>query len=82
MNVSVIFLGFLPRLNEIDATFKHAYIESSGIQAGQDPIQTIMASTVAEINKTMKETLEMASSHLRSAPQTKKDKSKNGKNDT
>ena len=28
MNVNVIFLGFLRRLNQIDATFKYAYIES------------------------------------------------------
>jgi HEAT repeat protein len=82
MNVNIIFLGFLRRLNQIDATFKHAYIESSGIHAGEDPIQTIMVSTVKKINETMKETLEMAGAHLRSPPQTTEDKSKNGKNDT
>jgi HEAT repeat protein len=68
MNVNVIFLGFLRQLNEIDAAFKHTYMESSGIQAGQDPINATMTATVAEINKVMTETLEMASIHLRLTP--------------
>jgi HEAT repeat protein len=82
MNVNVIFLGFLRRLNEIDATFKHAYIESYGIQADQDAVRTTMTATVGEIKKTMTETLEMASAHLRGAPQAPQDRSKDGKNET
>lgn len=64
INASVIFFGFMRRLYLIDAAFRHAYIESSGIQGGQDVVKTAMTSTVAEIKKTMSETLGFASTHL------------------
>jgi hypothetical protein len=37
VNVNVLFLGFQRQLNEIDATFKHAYIEGSDF--GGDDMQ-------------------------------------------
>lgn len=59
MNVNVIFLGFLRQVNEIDATFKHAYIESRDF--GPDDV----AETVRQIERAMKETLTMAAANLR-----------------
>ncbi len=62
MNVNVIFLGFLRQLNEIDATFKHAYIESHTF--GTDD----MLATVKQIDRAMERTLNMAARHLRNLP--------------
>lgn len=62
MNVNVIFLGFLRQLNEIDATFKHAYIESHTF--GTDD----MRATVKQINNAVEQTLTMAARHLRNLP--------------
>jgi hypothetical protein len=58
MNVNVIFLGFLRQLNEIDATFKHAYIESDDFSPDD------MKKTVERIEKVTSETLELARQHL------------------
>jgi hypothetical protein len=58
MNVNVIFLGFLRQLNEIDATFKHAYIESRYF--GTDD----MDKTIKGIEVTVSQTLEMTERHL------------------
>jgi HEAT repeat protein len=62
MNVNVIFLGFLRQLNEIDATFKHAYIESHTF--GTDD----MRATVKQIDNAVEQTLTMAARHLRNLP--------------
>jgi HEAT repeat protein len=62
MNVNVIFLGFLRQLNEIDATFKHGYIESHTF--GTDD----MRATVKQINNAVEQTLTMAARHLRNLP--------------
>jgi hypothetical protein len=62
MNVNVIFLGFLRQLNEIDATFKHAYIESHTFGAGD------MRATVQQIDNAVEHTLTMAANHLRNLP--------------
>lgn len=78
MNVNVIFLGFLRRLNEIDATFKHTYIESSGTQAGQEAVRTTMAATVEEIKKTMDETLQMTSAHIKGSAESSQKSDKIG----
>ncbi|MCX6673105.1 MAG: HEAT repeat domain-containing protein [Methanothrix sp.] len=58
MNVNVIFLGFLRQLNEIDATFKHAYLESQNFGIAQ------MNETVTQIQVTMNKTLILASDYL------------------
>lgn len=58
MNVNVIFLGFLRQVNEIDATFKHAYLTGSKFGA------TNMEQTVTKIEKTIVHTLEMTAQHL------------------
>jgi hypothetical protein len=62
MNVNVIFLGFLRQLNEIDATFKHAYIESHAFGADD------MRATVSQIENAVEQTLTMAARHLRVVP--------------
>jgi HEAT repeat protein len=58
MNVNIIFLGFLRQLNEIDATFKHAYLES------QDFGTTQMNETVNQIYRAMNQTLILAANYL------------------
>lgn len=61
VNVNVLFLGFLRQLNQIDATFKHAYIE--GHDFGADDMQK----TVGRIERTVGRTLMLTSDHLSSA---------------
>jgi HEAT repeat protein len=63
MNVNVIFLGFLRQLNEIDATFKHAYIERHGFGASD------MRETVQQIEAAVTQALDMAARHLRIPPE-------------
>ncbi len=58
MNVNVIFLGFLRQLNEIDATFKHAFIENEDFGTEH------MKHTVQQIEEAMSQALEMAAGHL------------------
>jgi hypothetical protein len=58
MNVNVIFLGYLRQLNEIDATFKHAYLERQDFGTDQ------MNETVTQICKTINQTLVFASNYL------------------
>jgi HEAT repeat protein len=60
VNVNVLFLGFLRQLNQIDATFKHAYIE--GRDFGADDMQE----TVGRIERTVGRTLMLTSNHLSS----------------
>lgn len=67
MNVNIIFLGFLRQLNEIDATFKYAYIQSD--KFGTDH----MRQTVDRIEKTMARTLNMAARHLNVSLPTSED---------
>ena len=64
MNINVIFLGFLRRLNQIDATFKHAYIES------RDFGTTQMHETVQEIEEAVTQALNMARSYLHGVEKT------------
>jgi hypothetical protein len=59
VNVNVLFLGFLRQLNQIDATFKHGYIESRDFSS-QD-----MEATVRGIQHAVDLTLAMARVHLR-----------------
>jgi hypothetical protein len=61
LDVNVIFLGYLRQLNQIDATFKHAYIE--GFEFGIDD----MKSTVQQIDRTLDRTLAMTAAHLGTA---------------
>jgi hypothetical protein len=58
MNVNIIFLGYLRQLNEIDATFKYAFMEDE--EFGTDH----MHRTVEQIERTMFQTLEMAARNL------------------
>ena len=62
MNVNVIFLGFLRQLNEIDATFKHAYIESHTFGTAD------MRATVKQIDRSVEQTLTFAARHLSNMP--------------
>ncbi len=61
LNVTVMFLGFLRQLNEIDATFKYAYLEDPEFSTAQ------MSETVAQIEGAVDKTLAMAMQHLRYA---------------
>ena len=65
LNVNVIFLGYLRQLNEIDATFKHAYLENPDFSSSQ------MQETVQQINQTVEQTLNMALKHLSHADESK-----------
>jgi HEAT repeat protein len=58
INVNMIFLGYLRALNEIDATFKHAYMESRDF--GTDDMTT----TVQQIEHAVEQALAMAARHL------------------
>jgi hypothetical protein len=58
MNVNVIFYGFLSRLKEIDATFKHVYMES--VSFGTEE----MDKTVEQIHRAVTEALDMSAQHL------------------
>jgi HEAT repeats len=68
VNVNVLFLGFLRQVNQIDATFKHAYIESRTFGSAD------MEVTVASIERAVTRALQMVALHLRSfdadAPRT------------
>jgi hypothetical protein len=59
VNVNVLFLGYLRQLNQIDATFKHSYIESRDFGVRD------MQSTVDGIQRAVDRTLAMAAVHLR-----------------
>jgi HEAT repeat protein len=58
LNVNVIFLGYLRQLNEIDATFKHTYLEDPDFNSEK------MRDTVQQIHQTMTQTLEMVFRHF------------------
>lgn len=59
VNVNMLFLGFLRQLNQIDATFKHAYIEKRDFDSRD------MDVTVRSIQRAVERALEMAAVHLR-----------------
>jgi hypothetical protein len=58
LNVNVMFLGFLRRLNQIDATFKYAYIESRSFGTAD------MEQTTRQIDQAVNQTLSMAQNYL------------------
>jgi hypothetical protein len=55
----VIFLGYLRQLNQIDASFKHAYMEDPNFSNAQ------MQETVSQIEAAIDHTLTVAKQHLR-----------------
>ncbi len=57
VDVNVIFLGFLRQINEIDATFKHAYLE-------RDFGTTQMGETIKQIENTVAHTLNKLHDHI------------------
>jgi hypothetical protein len=59
VNVNVLFLGFLRQINQIDATFKHAYIESRDFGTPE------MVATVDSTRQAVERTLDLALHHLR-----------------
>jgi hypothetical protein len=59
VNTNVLFLGFLRQLNQIDATFKHGYLESRTFSSAD------MQTTVSAIQHAVDGTLELAAQHLR-----------------
>lgn len=58
LNVNVLFLGYLRQLNEIEATFKHGFVENENFGIED------MRKTVAEIDKSVVTTLKMGALHL------------------
>jgi HEAT repeat protein len=59
MNITVIFLGYLRQLNQIDATFKHAYMEDPEFGSKQ------LQETVSQIEDAVNHTLDVTKQHLR-----------------
>lgn len=66
LNVSVIFQGYLRELHQIDATFKHMYIENRDFGTGD------MSKTVDEIENSAVKTLAMVKKHLYTTPTSNK----------
>jgi hypothetical protein len=58
MNANIIYLGFLRMLNEIDATFKHDYVENPSFGAEN------MTKTVLQINESLQTVLKLTATHL------------------
>jgi hypothetical protein len=58
MNVNVIFLGFIRKVNQIDATFKHAYMEEAHFNT------TNLAETVGELEGAVQRTLQASQAYL------------------
>jgi HEAT repeat protein len=58
MNVNVIFLGFIRQVNQIDAAFKHAYIEDAGF--GADDLEA----TVTKLDSAVQRTLAASEAYL------------------
>jgi hypothetical protein len=67
LNVSVIFQGYLRELHQIDATFKHMYIENRDFDTGD------MLKTVKEIESSADKTLALVKMHLYSSESLKKE---------
>jgi hypothetical protein len=58
LNANIIYLGYLRMLNEIDATFKHDFIENPSFGANN------MITTVSKINDSLNEVLGLTATHL------------------
>lgn len=58
MNVNVIFLGFIRQVNQIDAAFKHAYIEDTGFGIEE------LAATVEKLDSAVRRTLAASETYL------------------
>jgi HEAT repeat protein len=58
MNVNVLFLGFLRQVNQIDATFKHAYMENADFGA------KAMRQTLGELEHAVATTLDQTARYL------------------
>jgi hypothetical protein len=58
MQVDVVFLGYVRQINQIDATFKHMFLDPKDFGTEQ------MKATVAEIQAAVKESLEQIKKHL------------------
>ena len=58
MQVDVVFLGYVRQVNQIDATFKHMFLDARDFGTQQ------MTSTVTEIQKTVKEALDEIKQHI------------------
>ena len=60
MQVDVVFLGYVRQINQIDATFKHMFLDARDFGTEQ------MKSTVAEIQSSVREILEEIQKHIQS----------------
>jgi hypothetical protein len=59
MQVDVVFLGYVRQINQIDATFKHMFLDARDFGTQQ------MQATVAEIQAAVREILEEIEKHIR-----------------
>jgi HEAT repeat protein len=59
LRIKVIFLGYVRQIHQVDATFKHEFIEG-GKEFGVKEVQE----TIKQINDVMKNTMDMISLHL------------------
>lgn len=58
MQVDVVFLGYVRQINQIDATFKHMFLDAGDFGTQQ------MQTTVAEIQSAVKDILEQIQKHI------------------
>jgi HEAT repeat protein len=58
MQVDVIFLGYVRQINQIDATFKHMFLDARDFGTAQ------MQTTVAEIQASVKDILDQIQKHI------------------
>lgn len=59
LRIKVIFLGYVRQVHQIDATFKHEFIEG-GREFGAEDVRE----TVKQINEVMSNTMDMITTHL------------------
>lgn len=58
MQIDVVFLGYVRQINQIDATFKHMFLDAKDFGTKQ------MKETVEEIQESMQKSLEQIQSHI------------------
>jgi HEAT repeat protein len=76
MQVDVVFLGYMRQINQIDATFKHMFLDAKDFGTDQ------MHSTVGEIQAALKETLDEIRKHLKEKDESKNESKKEPKDES
>jgi hypothetical protein len=76
MNVNLLFLGYLRQVNQIDATFKHAYMENADFGANA------MRETLEELERAVATTLAQSARFLQAVPTPEAGQAGGGARDT